>query len=395
MLRMFANARLKGRQNLKVGLITSDQQTGDMFGDFLSDRDGATLELLDENSGNSLDKGRYSILVYDLDTTKKNSVRRFDHFMRERPPAVPVIVLSPSVDDEMVRWFLRLRVADWIKTPLSPAELLAACVRVVGHAPTAKGQLKCITFIGAKGGVGTTTLAIHAGLLLADAKRGGGATCVIDLDLHQGACADYLDLKQNWKLDELIPNPERLDSHLLEVMLSRHESGLAVLASQLPHHEPAPYEPEVITSVLDLACAEFANLVIDLPRYAAPWTESVILGSSHHFIVTDFSIPGLKSAKRMVNEIAEMSEGAVRPKVIVNKYERSIFGSGISNHEVKRILGDALVGHIPAAPYLVREAIDRGIPTTAIKAKNPIVTGLSKILDAELAPAMASRTAAK
>jgi Flp pilus assembly CpaE family ATPase len=82
----------------------------------------------------------------------------------------------------------------------------------------------------------------------------------------------------------------------------------------------------------------------------------------------------------MVNDLTAQFGELVKPKVIVNKYSRSLFGTGISSSEVKDLLGDVLVGQISAEERLLRESIDRGVPTTEIKARNGFVSDLSNIL---------------
>ena len=140
------------------------------------------------------------------------------------------------------------------------------------------------------------------------------------------------------------------------------------------------FAPEVITRTLDLASQKFQTLVVDLPRHAESWSDGVILGSSDVFVVTDFSVPGLKTARRMMLDLAAQYGGEVNAKVIVNKYSRSLFGTGLSAGEVKDMLGDGLAGYVSADDRLVREAIDRGIPATDIKGRNAFVSDIAKIV---------------
>jgi Flp pilus assembly CpaE family ATPase len=97
--------------------------------------------------------------------------------------------------------------------------------------------------------------------------------------------------------------------------------------------------------------------------------------------VTDLSIPGLKSARRMIDEIAARFGGDVKPRAIVNKYNKPLFSTGLSTNEVKQVLGPDLAGYVNANDSLVREAIDRGVPTTAIKARNSVIADVRKILE--------------
>lgn len=384
MFQMFTRATAGAKRILQIGLVTQDSKVGTDLKQFVAARDGVELKLLKSKAVDAQSKPKdISIFVYDLDASKEASMVEFDRFMRERPSDIPVIVLSPALDDELVRWFLRLRVSDWIKTPLSPGELIAACGRVISQSMGPKQDVRCVTFMGARGGVGTTTLAIHAAIILSGDGALKSPTCLVDLDLTGGTTTDYLDLKANWQLDEIIPNPERLDMHMMDIMLANHTAGISVLAAQRPYSDPLRFDAEVITRVLDLASQKFNNLVIDMPRAFANWTDSVLLGSNQVYVVTEFSIPGLKAAKRMANELVQRYDNEVKPSVIVNKFGRSLFGSGISTHEVKEILAGTLGGYVGSDPRLAQEAIDRGVPTTSIKPRNTIVNDLSKILKAK------------
>jgi pilus assembly protein CpaE len=384
MFQIFTRATAGAKRILQIGLVSQDAKVGAALKAFVAARDGVELKLVKSQAVDAKAKIKdVSIFVYDLDATKEASMLEFDRFMRERPADIPVIVLSPALDDELVRWFLRLRVSDWIKTPLSPGELIAACGRVISQAMGARQDVRCVTMMGARGGVGTTTLAIQAAIILSGETAVRTPTCLVDLDLTGGTVADYLDLKAGWQLDEIIPNPDRLDTHMLDIMLASHPSGISVLSSQRPYSDQLRFDAEVITRVLDLVSQKFSNLVIDLPRQAANWTDSVLLGSNQVYVVTEFSIPGLKAAKRLVGEISQRFDNEVKPMVIVNKHGRSLFGSGISTHEVKEILQGAFADYVGSDPKLVQEAIDRGVPTTAIKPRNTIVKDLTKILKAK------------
>ena len=94
-------------------------------------------------------------------------------------------------------------------------------------------------------------------MLLNSGARGKTSTCLVDLDFQHGACADYLDLEPRLNLGEIEPRPERLDRQLLEVMLSHHPSGLAVIAAPNRPAEMRSFDPDVVTRLLDLVSSQF------------------------------------------------------------------------------------------------------------------------------------------
>ena len=378
---MFSRSVTDAKRMLRIGFVTQDIKVGQKLRAAISKKESVDLKLIESRAITRVTvPGDVGIFVYDLENENKETLAEFDRFMRERPADIEVVVLSPSASDELVRWFLHLRVADWLTTPLSPGELLAACGRILSQAKTSTQEVRCVTFMGARGGVGTTTLAITAAVILSGVGTSRVPTCLVDLDLIAGACADYLDVKPSWQFEELVANPSRLDSHMLDIMLSTHATGIAVLASQRPFTEALASDAEVVTQALDQASQKFQNLVLDLPRHAAAWTENVLLGSDELYVVTEATIPGLKVAKRLVMEIINKFEHHVQPRVIVNKFERSLFGSGLSSHEVNEILGQTFAGFVGKDERVAREAIDRGVPITSIKSRSRIVKDLAKIL---------------
>lgn len=382
MLQIFSRSIRSANPIMGIGFVTQNEEIGQQLKEYVAQREGVDLSLIPSAKVvQGFDSRGISIFVYDLDSSSEASQREFERFMAQRPQTLPVVVLSPALGDDLIRWLLRLRVADWLKAPLSAGELIAACGRILSQSGAAKSDLKCMTFMGARGGVGTTSIAVHAALLTARrTKSATSATCIVDLDLTGGACAEYLDLRPSWALDEIIANPGRLDPHMLEIMTSNYKGKIDVLSAQRKFGEAFTFAPEVITRTLDIVSQSHQNLIVDLPRHVENWSDAVILGSTDVFVVTDFSVPGLKAARRMVNDLTGQFGELVKPKVIVNKYTRSLFGTGISSSEVKDLLGDVLAGQISADNRLLQESIDRGIPTIEIKPRNRFTSDLSKIL---------------
>ena len=283
---------------------------------------------------------------------------------------------------------MRLGAFDYLVKPITP-EHLAGKMRSAIDFGAATGRTKaeikpdarCLTFIGARGGVGATSIAVHAALLAAGRnRRSSSEACIVDLDLLNGSCAEYLDVQPAWDLDEIIADPSRLDGRMVELMTSLHKQGVAVISTRRKFGERFDFLPTIVTRTLDIASQKYRTMVIDLPRHDESWSDGVILGSSELFVVTDYSVPGLKAARRMVNDLTAKHGADLKVKVIINKYSRNLFGNVIPAATVKDLLGDRLAGYVSADDRLVREAIDRGLPTTDLKARNAFVSDIAKIV---------------
>lgn len=316
-----------------------------------------------------------AVTVLDLDSADRMDLAALQRLMRHL--TTPVVVVMPAMDQDAARQLLQMRVADFLVKPIAPGELYKTCVHVV-QAPANHDhhEAQIVTFLPAVGGAGVTTVAIQSALLLLEEGGKQGSTCLVDLDFQHGACCDYLDIEPRLDLKEIEPRPERLDRQLLEVMISYHKSGLAVIAAPNRPAEMRVFDPELVTRLLDLVASHFDYVVIDMPRTWFAWTDSVLLGSNRVFIISEMTVPSVKQAKQLVGAIRERLGDGPHPRVVVNRFEQRLFGASLRRNDIVQALGDDFAGALPNDYSLVREAIDRGVPLTEIRAKNKITKEL-------------------
>jgi pilus assembly protein CpaE len=343
-----------------------------------------------------IDAQSTTVAVLDLDTAPTDDMQALENLMTGEGAGLPVVVVARAIDANLARTLLLMRVADFLVKPVSPVELVRTCARVANApaatAATAPTEAQISTFLPAVGGAGVTTLAIQSALILLNSgARGKSSTCLVDLDFQHGACADYLDIEPRLNLAEIEPRPDRLDRQLLEVMLSHHSSGLAVVAA--PHHlaEMRSFDPDVVTRLLDLVSSNFDYVVFDMPRTWFSWTDSVLLGSNNLYIVCEMTVPGLRHAKRLVEAIHERLGDGPKPQVIVNRFEQRLFSSGLRRADIQQVLGESFATCIPNQYALVREAIDRGVPIDEVKPGNKITAQLKRLV----LPTAAQKTPAR
>jgi pilus assembly protein CpaE len=344
-------------------------------------------------SKGKFDAGDAKVVLVDLDADHQEEVLALQSLAARLGGSPPIVVVTKAFNESVARRLVQIRIADFLVKPVEAVELVRACARAAQSQQSAETvtEAQIYTFLPAAGGVGLTTLAIQtAMLLMRKGQRGAASTCLVDLDFQHGACTDYLDLEPRLDLDEIEPRPERLDRQLLEVMLSHHSSGLAVIAAPNRPAEMRSFDPDMVTRLLDLVSSNFENVVIDMPRTWFPWTDSVLFGSNRLFIVTEMTVPGLRHAKQLVTAIGERLKGGPQSQVIVNRFEQHMFGSGLRRADIEAAIGDAFAGVIPNNYRLVREAIDRGIPLDEVKSGNSVTQALKKVL----APPAAAKGAA-
>ncbi len=334
--------------------------------------------------GDTLDIAGAAVVVVDLDAGRPDEMAALARLTTRAGQWPPVIAVTQSFDEQVARTLMQMRVADFLVKPIEPIDLVRACARVgkgaVGAKAAADAQIH--TFLPAVGGAGVTTLAVQAAMILLNSggSRAKPSTCLVDLDFQHGAVADYLDIEPRLDLAEIEPRPDRFDRQLLEVMLSYHGSGLAVVAAPNRPAEMRSFDPDVVTRLLDLVSTNFQYVVFDMPRTWFSWTDSVLLGSNRLYIVSETTVPGLRHAKHLVAAIRERLADGPRPQVIVNRFQQQMFSSGLRRSDVHQALGDDFACAIPNDYALVREAIDRGVPLDEVKPGNKVTAELKKLV---------------
>ncbi len=243
-------------EQIRATFSSSPQIGLDIVKDRLTDR------------GGNIDVEGATVLVVDIDADDAAELEALEGLVTRIGNWPPVIAVTQSFDANVARTLMQMRVADFLVKPVPPLELVRACARVAkqpAKPETIESQI--FTFLPAVGGAGVTTLAVQSAMLLLNSgARGKTSTCLVDLDFQHGACADYLDIEPRLNLGEIEPRPERLDRQLLEVMISQHASGLAVVAAPNQPAEMRSFDPDVVTRLLDLVSSHFDYVVFDMPR---------------------------------------------------------------------------------------------------------------------------------
>ena len=332
------------------------------------------------------------ILVLDVDPRSSGEVAQLQRLVNERSPGVPIIVAVPEVTLEDVRHLMRLGVADVVPQPISRVDLkgaldYAAQVRT-GRRDTAAPRGRVVTFLKAGGGVGATTLAVQSACLLAAPNH--GRVCLLDLDVQFGAAALHLDLDDRVGLGDLLEAPERLDAELLGSVMSRHESGVDLLAAP---RDPAALEamtPEVVMACLDRARGAYDTVVLDMPALWVPWSVAAVRSSDLVVLVAQLTVAGVRQAKRQLDVLQARGLGDVPLRLVLNRFERR-WRSRVSREEAEKALSRKVDYLVADDPRTVREAVNRGVVLSEIKRNARVVRDVQAIAaDIERGPRVAA-----
>ena len=137
-----------------------------------------------------------------------------------------VIVISPTKDPELILRSMRAGAREFVLE--SDHEELRLAVRTHAKMTVSGGDIgQVVTIFGAKGGVGSTAIAVN---LAGAMQRRGLRVVLVDLDLHLGDVLSFLDVAGTYSITDVLANMSRLDNDLLATSVTKHRSGVSVLA---------------------------------------------------------------------------------------------------------------------------------------------------------------------
>lgn len=378
------------KRQRKLALVTDDAALAAMAKGAIRSTDQMAFLVIEKNLkslGGEIRELSCDALVIDMDASNVEDFEQLQKIRRMAGPQCALVVIASNFNPAAARILIQLKVTDFLVKPVQTSDLVRSCNNALKQ-PGEEAQVEpqFLTFMPASGGVGTTSIALEtAQILNKHGRHNGRTTCVVDLNFQQGSCAEYLDIEPRFDITEIENAPERLDRQLLDVMLSRHSSGLSVIAAPNQPSEMRSFKSALVVRLLDLVSAYFDYVVIDLPRIWFPWTETVMMGSNRLFIVADMTVPSIRNARRLVDVIEKKAGRQVNMKVLVNRMERRASNSGLNVSDVEQALGGYYGGGLPNNYRLVRDAVDHGRPLEDIEPGNNVTTELTRIVLADAA----------
>lgn len=251
---------------------------------------------------------------------------------------------------------MRAGAREFIERPTTATSLLEAFVRLTSaqRKQRADGQRgKVFTVINAKGGSGSTTVAVNAALSL---QSSHGNVALLDL-APLGHTALHLNLKPSFTVVDALRNLHRLDNSLLESFMVRHSNGLHLLAGS-----PTPYNADAASGemarLFDLLVSNYRYVVVDASSRLDTVTRVVCDLSDIVMIVAHTDVACLWSAARVCQYLGETGN-TERIRLVLNRFRKI---SGFTESDAEAATGAKLLWKIPNHYPAVSAAIDRGIP---------------------------------
>ena len=230
-----------------------------------------------------------------------------------------VVIIGAANDIRLYRQLMDKGVSDYIVPPLHPLNMIRSISELYSD-PETPFVGRAVAFFGAKGGVGSSTMAHNIAWVLAEQQN--QETAMIDLDSSWGTTALDFAYDSASGLEEALSEPDRLDETLLDRIMVAHTPRLRLLptASSLntkPVFDSAAYE-NIINAVRSIS----PLALLDLPHFWSDWTTNVLTTVDDVVITATPDLANLRNTKNLIDFLRAQRPNDPDPLLILNQTGR-------------------------------------------------------------------------
>ncbi len=274
-------------------------------------------------------------------------------------PDLPLIVLLPSNDPELILRCLRQGATEFLMRPFTADQMDTAVEKIARLHPPAAGRNgatgKIIGIFPAKGACGATTLACN---LAYQSKRLGAKKILLgDLDPLTGTISFLLKLKSTYSFLDVLARQQTLDTDLWKQMIV-HNQGVDILLS--PENLMDGIDDlQDATPILDFALQSYEVVVADCSNAFSRWNLSIARACDELLLVTTNELGALQAAQKVLAYFEHNRIDPGRVKLIVNRYDREI---GLNSEVISSALQAEVFQVIPSDYENVQKSLMEGKP---------------------------------
>ena len=326
-----------------------------------------------------LGRGEIDLVLLDLTLPDSQGLGSLTA-VRNAAPGIPVVVLTGLADEDFAHEAVRCGAQDYlIKGELSGGSLARtlsyAMLRQRSQARALKpgSELgRAVGFLGARGGVGTTTVACHFSVELKE--RTASRVLLADLDVAGGSAGFLMKATSEHNIQEAAGNLARLDENYWDKIVVRVPEGPDVLLSQGSFALEQQANSERIRNVFDFTRTIYPWIVMDLGRLN-PLAMSLVAGLSDLFLIATLEVAVLYEVKQVAAQLMDTPMNRSLVHLIINRTHRS---ADISPAEAGKMVNLPVDAVLPECSSDLAEAYTDG---KLLNAKSDLRRQLGRLVE--------------
>jgi pilus assembly protein CpaE len=260
--------------------------------------------------------GTPALVIVESDQSSSELLTELDRLAECCDAGTKVVVIGRYNDIGLYRELIRRGVSEYLVAPLDTLHLIRSVTGLFSD-PDAPFVGRTVAFVGAKGGVGASSVAHNIGYALSE--RIGSPAVIVDFDLPFGTAG--LDFNQDplQGVADALSQPDRLDATLLERMMVRCTDKLSLFAA-----------PATLDSTYDIGVEAFEEVaakirgtapfvIMDLPHVWSAWMRQTLLGADDVVVVATPDLASLRNAKNLFDLIRQARPNDAPPRLVLNQ----------------------------------------------------------------------------
>ena len=329
---------------------------------------GMPVGIVDQNS--TAETSPVDLVVIDIRSDTARGLATIER-TRAGAPSAAIFAIAGASEPELILEAMRAGTNEFIAWPVddvgaTPAKsvedaLFGAVRRAAARRDAAPGSAQAqgttLSFLGAKGGAGTTTLSVNCAVDLARITK--KPTIVIDLKASLGEVTLFLGVRPRFTLVDAIDNIHRLDRDFLTELVVKHKSGLEILAGAEVFDRPNAQDASAIEELLRVIARAYDYVVIDCGNVVNACTTSALYASETIFLVANPDVASIRNAQRLLERVRELGAGSERLRVLLNRASEQLL---ITSKQIESALGLSIHQTFPSDYRTVANALNAGVP---------------------------------
>ncbi|MGZ4888339.1 MAG: AAA family ATPase [Candidatus Angelobacter sp.] len=311
--------------------------------------------------GNQLAGLLPDVVMVDFDLDREQAAAAAEHLESMLQGRAAIFAVSSKSEPDLIIRAMQSGCSEYLVKPLARDRIEQAFAKVEARKrEREKSQKsgKIITLLGAKGGAGVTTIAVHLSTFLA--RLSTHKTLLIDQHPNLGDAALYLGIdKHLYNFYELISNIQRLDANLVQGFVAHHSSGLDVLASADTFDSTLGAAANDVEFVLDFLKTIYDYTIIDCSPGLSGLNLAAVQKSDEVWLVATPDVPSVRNLSRYLEHLTRFSFPVDAVRIIINRHSKR---DAITKEHVERVLRRPVYMTLPNNYAEVMAAVNTGMP---------------------------------
>jgi len=231
-------------------------------------------------------------------------------------PDTKVVVIGHVNDIFLYRELISNGVSDYLVAPVSMADLMTTISDIFVN-PDNEPLGKIIAFMGAKGGVGSSTICHNVAWSISSKYK--SEVVLADMDLAFGTANINLDQDPPQGIADAVYSTERMDDMLLDRLLAKCAEHLSLLAAPSTLDRTYDFHKDAFSGILEIAQRSSPVVVVDVPQQWTAWTQSVLTAADEVIITATPDLANLRNAKNILDKLAELRPNDQNTRLVLNQ----------------------------------------------------------------------------